>query len=188
MTEFDRVYRAYFREVELYLRAICRDNHLAEELTEQVFFQALKALPEFRGDCDIRTWLCAMGRNCYWYLNHNDATADTLLWDAGQAKPEEPMYGSWILGWLCIGAAGLSIVFCGLFVLLRKRSWREILGGAAVFFGSWAAASGLVTSFRFMTNFDFLLKLVYILVLTVLMFGTWICVAKLCVIHSRNKI
>ncbi|MBQ7801158.1 MAG: sigma-70 family RNA polymerase sigma factor [Oscillospiraceae bacterium] len=68
MTEFERIYREYFRDVELYLRAICRDEHLAEELTEQVFFQALKALPKFRGDCDVRTWLCAMGRNAY--LSH----------------------------------------------------------------------------------------------------------------------
>ena len=34
----------------------------------QVFFQALKALPAFRGDCDIRTWLCAMARNAF--LSH----------------------------------------------------------------------------------------------------------------------
>lgn len=68
MTEFETIYRAYFTDVELYLRAICKDEVLAEELTEQVFFQALKALPKFRGDCDIRTWLCAMGRNCY--LSH----------------------------------------------------------------------------------------------------------------------
>lgn len=65
MTEFESIYRTYFRDVELYLRAICRDEDLAEELTEQVFFQAMKALPKFRGECDIRTWLCSMGRNCY---------------------------------------------------------------------------------------------------------------------------
>ncbi len=65
MTEFETIYRRYFTDVELYLRVICRDETLAEELTEQVFFQALKALPKFRGDCDIRTWLCAMARNCY---------------------------------------------------------------------------------------------------------------------------
>ena len=65
MTDFETVYRSYFRDVELYLRAICHDEHLAEELTEQVFFQALEALPKFRGDCDIRTWLCSMGRNNY---------------------------------------------------------------------------------------------------------------------------
>ncbi len=68
MTEFETIYRQYFRDVELYLRAICHDEHLAEELTEQVFFQALKALPKFRGDCDIRTWLCSMARNAY--LSH----------------------------------------------------------------------------------------------------------------------
>ncbi len=65
MTEFETIYRQYFTDVELYLRAITKDEFLAEELTEQVFFQALKALPKFRGDCDIRTWLCAMARNSY---------------------------------------------------------------------------------------------------------------------------
>lgn len=65
MTEFADIYETYFADVELYLRAICRDKALAEELTEQVFFRALKALPTFRGDCDIRTWLCAMARNAF---------------------------------------------------------------------------------------------------------------------------
>ena len=65
MTEFADIYETYIADVELYLRAICRDEALAEELTEQVFFRALKALPTFRGDCDIRTWLCAMARNAF---------------------------------------------------------------------------------------------------------------------------
>ena len=37
MTEFERIYREYFTDVELYLRAICKDASLAEELTEQGF-------------------------------------------------------------------------------------------------------------------------------------------------------
>ena len=68
VTEFERIYRDYFREVELYLRAVCKEEVLAEELTEQTFFQAMKELPKFRGDCDVRTWLCVIGRNCY--LSH----------------------------------------------------------------------------------------------------------------------
>lgn len=68
MTEFEKVYGAYFREVELYIKALCHDEDLAEELTAQTFFQALNALPKFRGDCDICSWLCAIGRNCY--LSH----------------------------------------------------------------------------------------------------------------------
>lgn len=86
MTEFESIYRRYFSDVELYLRAICHDAHLAEELTEHVFFQALKALPEFRGDCDIRTWLCAMARNAY--LSHLRKTKSTE--DIAQIQIPDP--------------------------------------------------------------------------------------------------
>lgn len=65
MTEFEAIYRQYFQDVERYILALCHDAHLAEELTAQVFFQALKALPRFRGECDIRSWLCAMAKNAY---------------------------------------------------------------------------------------------------------------------------
>ena len=65
MTEFESIYRRYFHTVERYLLALCHDAHMAEELTAQVFFRAMKALPKFRGDCDIQTWLCAMAKNTY---------------------------------------------------------------------------------------------------------------------------
>lgn len=76
MTEFESIYKRYFSDVELYLRAICKDENLAEELTAQVFFRAMKSLPQFRGDCDIRTWLCSIGRNCY--LSHLRKTKPTV--------------------------------------------------------------------------------------------------------------
>ena len=86
MTEFETIYRRYFTDVELYLRAITKDPSLAEELTEQVFFQALKALPKFRGDCDIRTWLCSMARNCYLsYLRKTKPTEEERVEDKDQA-------------------------------------------------------------------------------------------------------
>ena len=51
MTEFEQIYRAYFQDVELYLRAISHNESLAEELTEQVFFHLVmlhgeKRLPQ----------------------------------------------------------------------------------------------------------------------------------------------
>ena len=65
MTEFEQVYRDYFRDVELYLLALCREEELAKELTSQVFFAALEQYPKFRGESNVKTWLCAIGRNCY---------------------------------------------------------------------------------------------------------------------------
>jgi len=93
VTEFESIYRTYFTEVELYLRAICKDASLAEELTEQVFFQAIKALPKFRGESDIRTWLCAMAKNCY--LSHlrkhrpSESVDDLQIPDPGQGMEEK---------------------------------------------------------------------------------------------------
>ena len=68
MENFEEVYREYFRDVELYLLALCRDEQLAAELCSQVFFTALEQYPRFRGESHVRTWLCAIGRNLY--LNH----------------------------------------------------------------------------------------------------------------------
>jgi len=65
MTNFEEVYSTYFKDVERYLLALCKDQHMAEELTAQTFFLALKALPKFRGQCDIRVWLCTIAKNCY---------------------------------------------------------------------------------------------------------------------------
>ena len=68
MEDFEAVYREYFRDVELYILALCRDGELAAELASQAFFTALEQYPQFRGDCHVRTWLCAIGRNLY--LSH----------------------------------------------------------------------------------------------------------------------
>ena len=34
-------------------------------LRSQTFFTTLEQYPKFRGECHIRTWLCAIGRNLY---------------------------------------------------------------------------------------------------------------------------
>lgn len=88
MTEFEQVYREYFRDVELYLLALCKDKSLAEELAAQTFFKAMEALPKFRGDCDIRTWLCALAKNCY--LTHLRKTRQTVPLEELQAPDPAP--------------------------------------------------------------------------------------------------
>ena len=44
MTDFEHVYRSYFKDVEHYLLALSKDVGLAEELASQVFFKALHNL------------------------------------------------------------------------------------------------------------------------------------------------
>ena len=62
---FESIYKAYFGQVYHYLLGQCRNHHLAEELTAETFFKALRKLEQFRGDSDPGTWLCAIARNQY---------------------------------------------------------------------------------------------------------------------------
>lgn len=65
MTEFEKIYRTYFTDVFLYIRQLSKDDNLAEEITSETFFKAMRSLESFRRDCDIRVWLCQIAKNCY---------------------------------------------------------------------------------------------------------------------------
>lgn len=66
MTEFERLYRTYFDDVYLYIRRLSGDENTAEEITSETFFKAMRGVSGFRGDCDIRVWLCQIAKNCYY--------------------------------------------------------------------------------------------------------------------------
>lgn len=90
MTDFESVYRTYFRDVELYLLALCKDAHLAEELSAQTFFKALHALKDFRGDCDIRSWLFTVAKSVY--ISHLRKTKRECPMEEGvMADVRQPM-------------------------------------------------------------------------------------------------
>ena len=65
----EELYRTYFDIVYRYIRSISQDGSLAEEVTQETFFKALKKADQFRGDCDVRVWLCQIAKNTlYDYL------------------------------------------------------------------------------------------------------------------------
>lgn len=66
MSELAEIYRIYFDDVYRYLLALSHDAQLAEELTSETFCRAMRALPGFRGACDIRVWLCQIAKNCFY--------------------------------------------------------------------------------------------------------------------------
>lgn len=66
MTDFEEVYQRYFKDVFLYIKGLSGDEGIAEEITSETFFKALKALSTFKGNCDIRVWLCQIAKNSYY--------------------------------------------------------------------------------------------------------------------------
>ena len=64
--DFESIYRDYFDDVYRYLRALTLDDALAEELTQDTFFKAMRSLGKFEGRCDVRVWLCQIAKNAYY--------------------------------------------------------------------------------------------------------------------------
>ena len=61
----EELYQTYFHDIYLYLCSLSKDASLAEELTQETFFRALKSVKNFHGDCDIRVWLCQIAKNLF---------------------------------------------------------------------------------------------------------------------------
>ena len=63
--DFEEIYRLYFRDVYLYLRSLSADGGTAEELTQEAFSRALKAINRYDGTKDIRAWLFTIAKNTW---------------------------------------------------------------------------------------------------------------------------
>lgn len=64
-TDFERAYTEQFRGVYKYVFSLCRNETVAEEITQEAFCKALERMDRFRGECSLYTWLCQIARNTY---------------------------------------------------------------------------------------------------------------------------
>ncbi len=78
MTEFEKIYRTYFDDVYRYIRRLSKNESIAEEITGETFFRAMRSVNRFRGDCDIRVWLCQIAKNCYYTHLKKSGQTDSL--------------------------------------------------------------------------------------------------------------
>lgn len=63
MDSIEDMYKQYAKSVYKFLLSKTFDSHLAEELTQETFFQAVKSIDKFEGKSDIFTWLCSIAKN-----------------------------------------------------------------------------------------------------------------------------
>ena len=82
----EELYRTYFDILYRYIRSVSRDGSLAEEVTQETFFKALKKADQFRGDCDVRVWLCQIAKNTLY--DHLKKQKKQLLGDEKLEKTE----------------------------------------------------------------------------------------------------
>lgn len=61
-----KVYQQYAQTVYKFLLAQCHDPDLAEELTQEAFYQAVRSVDRFDGRCKVSVWLCQIAKHL-WY-------------------------------------------------------------------------------------------------------------------------
>ncbi len=77
MPEIEDVYNAYFKDVYLYIYSLSGDKHVAEDITAETFMKAIQSIDNFKGNCDIRVWLCQIAKNSYFsYLRKKKKDVD----------------------------------------------------------------------------------------------------------------
>ena len=59
----DKLYKNYSMLVYNYLYSLSKDRELAEELTQETFYKAIKNIKKFEGNSKVSTWLCQIAKN-----------------------------------------------------------------------------------------------------------------------------
>jgi len=62
----DSIYKEYASFVYKYLYSLCHNEHVAEELMQETFYQAVKSAKKYDGTCTVSTWLCQIAKHL-WY-------------------------------------------------------------------------------------------------------------------------
>lgn len=63
MQSMDEIYQKYARMVYKYLLSLTHNPDVAEEITQETFYQAVKSIGRFDGSCTLSTWLCSIAKN-----------------------------------------------------------------------------------------------------------------------------
>ena len=63
MQSMDEIYQQYAQTVYRFLLSHTHDGDLAEELTQETFYQAIRTSDRFDESCKVSTWLCAIAKN-----------------------------------------------------------------------------------------------------------------------------
>ena len=95
MRPMEEIYESYARTVYKYLLSLTRDEDLAEELTQETFYQAIRTIDRYDGSCRISTWLCGIAKNVlFTYRRRNQPHEELTEWNSPQAPEQDEIIRS----------------------------------------------------------------------------------------------
>ena len=80
------IYRQHAQTVYKFLLSQTRDPGLAEELTQETFYQAVRSIDRFDGKCKVSVWLCQIAKHL-WYQQLRKQKREVPLSEEGVDVP-----------------------------------------------------------------------------------------------------
>lgn len=88
--DMEEIYRRHARHVYGFLLSRTNSSDLAEELTQETFYQAVKNIDRFEGKSEVSTWLCGIAKNVWrTYLKKHPEEAELTEFHADGKNTEE---------------------------------------------------------------------------------------------------
>lgn len=93
----EQIYMKYAKTVYGFLLTKTQNPDLAEELTQETFYQAVKSIKNFKGKSSVSTWLCGIAKNL-WYEYMRKQKNQVSLEEASEIavnSVEEDFFKAW---------------------------------------------------------------------------------------------
>lgn len=95
LNDIEKAYTRHARDVYRFLLSLSHDEDLAEELTQETFFRAMKTIGSYDGSCKLSVWLCQIARHLWyqWLGKHTRQRPAALTDDIpGAESPEKTVF------------------------------------------------------------------------------------------------
>ena len=124
----DEIFQQNAKIVYHFLYSMCRDENLAEDLTQETFLKAIESIQRFDRSCKISTWLCQIAKHLlyqHWarYKNYSFVELDESL-EAGSDTERQAMNRNM----MCLQMMGMFLLLAYVTLLRNLTSIEDFYG------------------------------------------------------------
>jgi RNA polymerase sigma-70 factor (ECF subfamily) len=86
--DFEEVYLRYYDCVFKYMMTLCKNESIAEEITQETFYKALKSIKKYNEKYKMTVWLCQIAKNTYFTQYKREKIIDNLNIDFADVEQD----------------------------------------------------------------------------------------------------
>ena len=78
LEDLEKICNLHYKYVKSYALSLCLNETMAEDITQETFYNAIKKIDTFKNNCKIETWLCSIAKNVFLNQKRKKQTENIL--------------------------------------------------------------------------------------------------------------